>query len=321
MIPTASPPQAASPAAIVLEDLTVRLGGREVLRGLDAKLHGRAIGLLGPNGAGKSTLIQTLLGFHRPQRGRALLLGQEVQAGGNALRDRVGYMPENDAFIPGMSALRFVRYMAELSGLPPAAAIERAHATLYYVGLGEARYRELQSFSLGMKQTAKLAQALVHGPQLIFLDEPTNGLDPRARSRMLELIAEIRDSGVARVVLSSHLLRDVEQCCDEVLILREGRIAAVCDLAAERRTDQRFLDLEVAGEVEAFVAALSGWGLAIARQGSRLKLVVPAPLELADLYRLADEQGARLQRLSFRHDSLEDIFLRAMDPEPREAAR
>jgi ABC-2 type transport system ATP-binding protein len=320
MISSASPAASAlaassvpDPSAIVLDGLSVRLGGRPILHALTATLRGRAIGLLGPNGAGKSTLIQTLLGFHRPASGTARLLGEDIRRAGPHLRDRIGYMPENEAFIPGMSAVRFVRYMGELSGLPRAVAIERAHATLYYVGLGEARYREVQTFSLGMKQTAKLAQALVHSPRLIFLDEPTNGLDPRARSRMLDLIREIRDSGAAQVVLSSHLLRDVEQCCDEVLILRDGRVAAVCDLAAERRDDRSFLDLDAVGAVDAFSAALGRWGIDIDRQGNRLKLVIPDRIGVRELYALAAEEGARIQRLSYRHDSLEDIFLRAME--------
>lgn len=320
MISSASPAASAlaattvpDPSAIVLDGLSVRLGGRPILHALTATLRGRAIGLLGPNGAGKSTLIQTLLGFHRPTSGTARLLGEDIRRAGPDLRDRIGYMPENEAFIPGMSAVRFVRYMGELSGLPRAVAIERAHATLYYVGLGEARYREVQTFSLGMKQTAKLAQALVHSPRLIFLDEPTNGLDPRARSRMLDLIREIRDSGAAQVVLSSHLLRDVEQCCDEVLILRDGRVAAVCDLAAERRDDRSFLDLDAVGAVDAFSAALGRWGIDIDRQGNRLKLVIPDRIGVRELYALAAEEGARIQRLSYRHDSLEDIFLRAME--------
>ncbi len=320
MISSASPAASAlaassvpDPSAIVLDGLSVRLGGRPILHALTATLRGRAIGLLGPNGAGKSTLIQTLLGFHRPASGTARLLGEDIRRAGPHLRDRIGYMPENEAFIPGMSAVRFVRYMGELSGLPRAVAIERAHATLYYVGLGEARYREVQTFSLGMKQTAKLAQALVHSPRLIFLDEPTNGLDPRARSRMLDLIREIRDSGAAQVVLSSHLLRDVEQCCDEVLILRDGRVAAVCDLAAERRDNRSFLDLDAVGAVDAFSAALGRWGIDIDRQGNRLKLVIPDRIGVRELYALAAEEGARIQRLSYRHDSLEDIFLRAME--------
>src|SRR5205823_11184216 len=129
---------------------------------------------------------------------------------------------ERDSFISKMSCIHFVRFMAELSGLPPRAALERAHEALFFVGLGEARYRNVDTFSLGMRQLAKLAQAIVHGPRLIFLDEPTNGLDPPARSRMIKMIREIRDSGQANIVLSSHLLRDVEECCEEILILKRS---------------------------------------------------------------------------------------------------
>ena len=165
------------------------------------------------------------------------------------VRSLIGYMPENDAFIASMSGVRFVRLMAELSGLPAEHALERAHEAFFYVGLGEVRYRALGTYSLGMKQAAKLAQAIVHGPKLLFLDEPTNGLDPPARLRMIQLIQEIRDRGDLHLILSSHLLRDVEECCDEVLILKDGNIAAFCNLEEERRANRRFLELETRGGV------------------------------------------------------------------------
>ena len=166
---------------IELEGLSVRLGGRQVLEDLEATLSGSCIGLLGPNGAGKTTLIHTLLGFHPSSGGSARVLGRDIGDEAKQLRSLVGYMPERDAFIAGMTAVRFIRLMAELSGLPSREALERTHEALFYVGLGEARYRKLESYSLGMKQLAKLAQAIVHGPKLLFLDEPTNGLDPPAR--------------------------------------------------------------------------------------------------------------------------------------------
>ena len=156
-------------------------------------------------------------------------------------------MPERDAFVAGMTGIHFVRLMGELAGLPSQVALERAHEALFFVGLGEARYRTVDTYSLGMKQMAKLAQALVHGPRLLFLDEPTNGLDPGARQRMLDLVKAIRDRGETRIVLSSHLLKDVETVCDEVVVLKAGRIATVCDLEAERRANQSFLELELRG--------------------------------------------------------------------------
>jgi ABC-2 type transport system ATP-binding protein len=151
--------------------------------------------LLGPNGAGKTTLIHTLLGFHPPSSGTARIFGRDIRSDAKQIRTQIGYMPERDSFIADMTCVHFVRLMAELSGLSSEAALERAHEALFYVGLGEARYRKLGTYSLGMKQMAKLAQAIVHGPKLIFLDEPTNGLDPPARKRMIDLIREIRDSG------------------------------------------------------------------------------------------------------------------------------
>src|SRR5207245_6295451 len=267
------------PPVIELDHLVVPLGGRTILDGLTARLSGRAIGLLGPNGAGKSTLINTLLGFHAPSGGAVRIFGTDVRQG-KALRRLVGYMPENDAFIAHMSGVRFVRCMAELAGLPPDAALERAHEAFFYVGLGEARYRKLGTYSLGMKQLAKLAQAIAHGPRLLLLDEPTNGLDPPARQRMIRLIREIRDTGRMHILISSHLLRDVEECCEEVLILKDGRIAAHCDLEEERRANRKFVELEALGAGESFAGAVQGLGCdyAVYPNGAgaaRVKVVLP----------------------------------------------
>ena len=204
----AAQPQVQTPV-IELDGLSVRFGRRQILQDLRGQLRGRSIGLLGPNGAGKTTLIHTLLGFHQPSSGSARIFGQDIGADAQRIKSLVGYMPERDSYIAKMSCVHFVRLMAELSGLPRQAALERAHEALFYVGLGEARYRSLDTYSLGMKQLAKLAQAIVHGPRLIFLDEPTNGLDPPARQRMISLVREIRDTGQATIVISSPLRRDV----------------------------------------------------------------------------------------------------------------
>src|SRR5205814_8433919 len=203
------------PPIIEFENLNLQLGQRTILHQLNGKLSARSIGLLGPNGSGKSTLINTLLGFYPPSAGTARIFGKDIRSDIKSIRNLIGYMPENDAFIANMPGIRFVRYMAELSGLPPSAAMERAHEAFFYVGLGEVRYRKLGTYSLGMKQLAKLAQAIVHGPQMLILDEPTNGLDPPARQRMIHLIREIRQNSDMALLLSSHLLRDVEETCDE----------------------------------------------------------------------------------------------------------
>src|ERR1700694_5658793 len=173
---------------IELTGLEVQLGGRTILHGLTGVLQSRAIGLLGPNGAGKSTLINTLLGFHSPFKGSSRVLGLDSHTNGKALRSLVGYMSAHDAFISKRSGVRFVRYMAEISGLPPDQAMEHAHEAFVYVGLGEARYRPVGTYSLGMKQLAKFAQAIAHGPKLLILDEPTNGLDSSARQLMIRMI-------------------------------------------------------------------------------------------------------------------------------------
>jgi ABC-2 type transport system ATP-binding protein len=299
---------------IQLDNLQVTFGDRVILKRLNATLNGRAIGLLGPNGAGKSTLINTLLGFHKPAAGTARIFGHDIRTDARQVRSLIGYMPENDSFIAKMTGVHFVRMMAELSGLPPAQAIERAHEAFFYVGLGEVRYRALGTYSLGMKQAAKLAQAIVHGPKLLFLDEPTNGLDPPARRRMIQLIQEVRDRGELHLMLSSHLLHDVEETCDEVLILKEGNVAASCNLEEERRMNRSFLELETRGSNGPFVEAIEKLGCEAAWSGNgRVKLVLPQHVEVRQLYQIAAEQNVQIRRLNHRRDSLEDIFLKAME--------
>jgi ABC-2 type transport system ATP-binding protein len=312
-----------NPTVIELQGLEVRFGGRPILKGLNASLSGRCIGLLGPNGAGKTTLLHTLLGFHPPTTGTARIFGKDIQTHAREIRGQMGYMPENDAFISGMTAVRFIRLMGEISGLPSERSLERAHEALFYVGLGEARYRKVETYSLGMKQLAKLAQALVHGPRLIFLDEPTNGLDPDARERMLRLIHDIRDTGEVNIILSSHLLRDVEECCDEVLVLKGGTIATYCNLEEERRGNRRFLELETrGGDAASFNAAVEALGVEMATAGkTKVKLVLPEGVEVRDLYRLAAERQVQIRHLDYKKDSLQDIFLKAMETEVADHGR
>lgn len=300
-------------SVIQLDGLSVRFGKFEALKQLTGTFNGRAIGLLGPNGAGKTTLIHTLLGFYAPSTGSARIFGKDLRTENKEARSLVGYMPERDAFIAGMSAVRFVRMMAEISGLPAKQALERTHEALYFVGLGEARYRPLETYSLGMKQRAKLAQALVHGPRLLFLDEPTNGLDPPGRERMIRLIKEIRDQGEVNLILSSHLLRDVEECCEEVLILKGGEIAYYCNLEEERRANRKFLELELLGPTERFVEAARAMQIECTLDGRRkVKMIMPPERKVRDLYHLATEHEIQIRHLDYKKDSLQDIFNKAM---------
>ena len=211
----------------------MRYGRKTAVNDLTVQVPEGCTGLLGPNGAGKTTLIKTLLGFVNPAAGKADVLGLDAATQGIAIRQKIGLMPEQDCHIPGMNAVSFVSYAGELAGMPAAHAMRRAHETLEYCGLGEARYRNIETYSTGMKQRIKLAQALVHGPQLLFLDEPTNGLDPAGRDDMLKLIRDISHGKGINVLVSSHLLPDIERTCDEVIVMRSGKLAtegAVKDL-------------------------------------------------------------------------------------------
>jgi ABC-2 type transport system ATP-binding protein len=310
---TPTPVSTQAAPVIELRGLSVRLGTRDVLRDISASFRGRTIGLLGPNGAGKSTLISTLLGFWPITKGEARVLDVDVKTNAKRIRGFVGYMPENDAFISKMTAVSFIRLMAELSGLPGQMALERAHEALFYVGLGEARYRELGTYSLGMKQLAKLAQAIVHGPKVLILDEPTNGLDPPARQRMIRLVKEMRDTRQMHIIICSHLLKDIEETCEEVVILKQGRVVHHANLEDERRMNRRFLELEMRGNEAAFVQAVEALGCECAPGAmNRLKVVLAENVEVSDIYGAAAAANTQLRRLNFRRDSLEEIFLKAM---------
>jgi ABC-2 type transport system ATP-binding protein len=306
------------PSTVVeLDNLKVKFGRREILCGISCRLGksgvGKAIGLLGPNGAGKSTLIRTLLGFHKPSAGNARVLGYDCRQQMREVRACIGYMPETDAFIGNLSAVSFLRMMAELSGLPAKIALEKTHEALFHVGLGEARYRELQTYSLGMKQMAKLAQAIVHGPELLILDEPTNGLDPSARQRMLRLVRQMKEEQNMNILLCSHLLRDVEQVCDEVVILKDGKIVHECNLEEERRSNKRFVELEITGDDANLKAALLAIGADGVSEGSgRWRIVLPPNVEVEALWSLLSQQNLLVRKLTHRRDTLEEIFLKAM---------
>src|SRR6185295_3920190 len=199
-------------------------GKHAALHEVSAVFPPGAVGLLGPNGAGKSTMLKALLGFIPPEKGRMQVFGLDVAAQPLEIRARLGYMPETDGHVPGMNAVTFVAYCGELAGLPRADAMQRAHEVLFYVGLGEARYRNVETYSTGMKQRIKLAQALVHDPDLLFLDEPTNGMDPKGRDEMLELVRDLAHNKGVNLILSSHLLPDVEYTCDHVVVMDKGAI-------------------------------------------------------------------------------------------------
>ncbi|HNU51579.1 MAG TPA: ABC transporter ATP-binding protein [Verrucomicrobiota bacterium] len=223
---------------IETQGLLKRFGRFVALDRLDLRAERGAIGLLGPNGAGKSTLLKCLLQLMPATAGSARLLGRDIGREGREIRKRIGYTPEQDCHIPGMVGCEYVTYCARLCGLPFQTARQRAHEMLDFVGMGQERYRRVDTYSTGMKQRLKLAQAIVHDPELVFLDEPTNGLDPRGQAQMLELVRGLwQDHGIT-VVLSSHLLHDVERICDHIILLARGRVLvqdSLANLKARRR--------------------------------------------------------------------------------------
>ena len=225
-------------ASVILDHVSVSYGRQAALRDVSAVFPSGAVGLLGPNGAGKSTMLKSLLGFITPTSGRLQVLGLDVAHRAMEIRARLGYMPESDGHVPGMNAVTFVAYCGQLAGLPVSDAMQRAHEVLFYVGLGEARYRNVETYSTGMKQRIKLAQALVHDPDLLFLDEPTNGMDPKGREEMLDLIRDLAHNKGVSLILSSHLLPDVEYTCDHVVVLDRGAVAASGTIEDLERTSR-----------------------------------------------------------------------------------
>ena len=280
---------------------------------MTAELPSGAVGLLGPNGAGKSTLIKTLLGLLSPATGRVHVLGYDVRDAPLAVRARVGYMPEGDAHIPGMNAVTFVAYCGELAGLPPSDAMQRAHEVLFYVGLGEARYRNLETYSTGMKQRIKLAQALVHDPDLLLLDEPTNGLDPRGRDEMLQLVRDIAANKGIALLVSSHLLPDVESTCEHVVVLDKGAVAAQGPISTLKGRTGRVFELRVKGDERRFADALRAEGIEChGDPGEVMRVFVPEDRGSELLFELAARHGMQVRHLRPSVPTLEDVFARAM---------
>lgn len=298
-----------------IRGLTVRYGSFTALQDFTVTISTGCVGLLGPNGAGKTTLLRTLLGFVRPAAGGGHVMGADLLHQGELIRQRVGFMPEQECHIPGMTAVAFVAFAGELAGMPPAQALRRAHEVLEYCGLGEARYRNVETFSTGMRQKIKFAQALVHGPRLLLLDEPTNGLDPRGRTEMLDLVRSVSHGKGVNVILSSHLLPDIERTCDEVIVVARGRLVAQGKVSELRQLKGQPVDVELKEASGAFVnaATLAGARL-LESDGCRYRFVTDGSLEEVTrlLFRAAAETGAQIRGLEPAKRSLEEAFLEAI---------
>jgi ABC-2 type transport system ATP-binding protein len=324
MVSTRPPGVGGDEVVVQLDQVTVVYGNNRALNDVSARFVRGAVGLLGPNGAGKSTLLKSLLGFVKPDEGRMTVLGMDVAARPMDIRARIGYMPETDGHIPGMNAVSFVAYCGQLAGLPAVDAMQRAHEVLYYVGLGEARYRNLETYSTGMKQRIKLAQALVHDPDLLFLDEPTNGMDPKGRDEMLELIRDLGHNKNVNLILSSHLLPDVEFTCDHVVVMDKGQVAAQGPIAELKGPAGRVFELRVKGDLLAFIEVLRAGGMDChSTDEDVMRVFVPAGLAASQgragdqqvIFALAARHGVQVRHLRPSVPTLEDVFAKAVGEE------
>ena len=300
---------------IELKNISLLFGATTALDNLSLQVQGGAVGLLGPNGAGKSTLIKTLLGFLKPNQGTATVFGLDVQANPLEIRKQIGYMPEDECLIPGMNAVQLVSYAGELCGIPRRDALQRAHEVLYYVGLDEERYRTVEEYSTGMKQRVKLAQALAHDPKLLLLDEPTNGMDTSGREEMLELVKDIATDKNINVILSSHLLPDVEFACQEIVALSHGSVAIQGQIQALKENKGQSFDLKIVGDSEAYITALEDHNFQVELHPDKRLRVTSGSQEQTEttfFFKLAYDTGVQLRQLRGVKHTLEDIFAEVM---------
>ncbi len=308
-------PGSSTPNAIIETDhLSKAYAGQCALTDVSVRIPPGTIGLLGPNGAGKSTFLKCLLNLETPTSGSARVLGRDTRAASRASRERIGYSPERDCHIPGLAGCEYVTYCGQLSGMSFRAARQRAHEILDLVGMGQERYRPVDTYSTGMRQRVKLAQALVHDPDLVFLDEPTNGLDPSGREHILALIGSLwKDLGIS-VMMSSHLLRDIERVCDRVVIIAHGRVIEHDSIAALKERNRRIIELipnadtGPAAYVEAFAQA--GQAPQVLSNG---RLRMKSDSDSVDwILRLMQERRLPPAEITANPDALHELFIQAI---------
>jgi ABC-2 type transport system ATP-binding protein len=299
--------------SVEIQNISFSYGKLKALDSVSLKLPEGAIGLLGPNGAGKSTLLRILLGFLAPATGEGTILGYDIRKQQPEIRRYVGYMPEDDCLIPGMDGVTFSSYLGELSGMPRQEAIKRAHDVLYYVGLEESRYRKLETYSSGMKQRLKLAQTLVHDPRLIFLDEPTSGLDPRGRKEILDLIVDISSRKEIQVLISSHILSDIEATCSHVVILNKGRLATEGRIGDLKRIDYSLFELKIKGDSRRFFERLEKKKCRLDEtEEGVLKAYLPPEMDPQDIFQIGAEEKIQIRHFVKSQTSLEDLFAKVV---------
>jgi ABC-2 type transport system ATP-binding protein len=296
-----------------LHDVTKTYGKVTALRKLSVSVPPGAVGLLGPNGAGKTTLIRTLLGLINVDAGGGQVLDMDIDNRRLDIRQAVGFAPEDECLFPGVAGIESVAYAGELCGMTWKDAMQRAHEVLNYVGLGEARYRAVESYSTGMKQRLKLAAAIVHDPRLLILDEPTNGMDPAGRQEILDLACDLAGNKGMSLLFSSHLLPDVEAVCDHVLVLARGRLLAQGRIREMKQSHEHAVEVRVKGDAARFAEQLTEQGCGVEPRDDELLVRLPEGRSQQLLWQLAAATGEQIRYLRPQRSTLEEVFLKAVE--------
>ena len=294
-------------------DLVKMYGPHVALEGLNLKLESGAIGILGPNGAGKSTFFKCILGLITTTSGQGKVLGYDIKTQGDLIRSKIGNMPEYDSLDPELTALDQVRYSGELIGMNPAHATQRAHEVLEYVGLKDQRYRKIGTFSTGMKQAAKLACALIHDPEILICDEPTNGLDQRSREFMLQTLRNTVEQGDRTVLMSGHVMDDIQEVCDSIVMIYKGKIVVHSRIEELARQVDEEIEISVWGGSSRMEESLKSRGLSVRRLGRIIRIKVESEDTISVILECAVESGVQVRRMGEYEPDLEDIFLLIMD--------
>jgi ABC-2 type transport system ATP-binding protein len=293
--------------------VTKTYGRVRALDNLSLSVPGGAIGLLGPNGSGKTTMIRTLLGLIPIDGGAGEVLGVDFRRQPLDIRRRIGFAPEDECLFPHVQGVEFVAYAGELCGMSPGDALQRSHEVLDYVGLDEARYRNVESYSTGMKQRLKLASAIVHDPELLILDEPTNGMDPAGRNEVLELAHDLAHHKRMNLLFSSHILPDVEAVCDYVVVLGDGKLLAQGEIDLLKQLHEQTFDVRLKSDSAEFAERLVASGCTAQRHDDVFRVRIPAGQSPQLLWEIAAEQGEQIRHLRPQRSTLEEVFLNAVE--------
>ena len=301
------------PMLFQFENVTKTYGPVTALDDLTLAVPPGAIGLLGPNGSGKTTMIRSLLGLIPVDRGSGQILGMDFRGQQLDIRRAVGFAPEDECLFPGVVGVEFAAYAGELVGMSAKDALQRAHEVLDYVGLGEARYRKVESYSTGMKQRLKLASAIVHDPKMLILDEPTNGMDPAGREEVIELARDLAHNKGMSLLFSSHLLPDVEAVCDHVVVLGGGKLLTQGPIRELKRTHHLSFEVRVKDGAAAFARGLAEAGCATETRDDLLIVRVPDGRTGDVVWEVAAAQRRQIRYLRPQRSTLEEVFLQAVE--------